>query len=150
MLSSTLPSLLSLLLVAHLSLGCSMERPLNPSDAAGPTGRAAAKTGGAGDRDPEAVWADLLRSLRAADRAAIQRLTTAQGFQDLTIRANGVRLADEELRRLGAAWSTWQLRPKGGGEQERSYLMGPEIKEHTLVFSQTADGWRLARWHPGY
>jgi hypothetical protein len=28
-------------------------------------------------------------------------------------------------------------------------VMGPEVKEHTLEFIRTAQGWRLDEWKPG-
>jgi hypothetical protein len=100
-----------------------------------------------GDR-PEDAWQALLAAMRAGDLAAMSRLTTTGGMASLK---RGVQAEPEVARfkSLGKSWSSFEVRWKTRTAERAEAWMGPQVKEHGLVFVRTGGEWRLDRWSPG-
>jgi hypothetical protein len=103
-------------------------------------------TVGAGS--PDDAWKNVLAAMQAGDDAALARFATPAGIASLESGAHG---EDKHVafKRWGKGWGEWEVRwHKRDAERAEAWL-GPEAKEHGLVFVRTTDGWKLDRWTPG-
>jgi hypothetical protein len=130
-----------------LSLACARE----PPSAAHPTPPDVASTSvprlDVDRATPEDAWHALLTALKAADEAATTRLTTKEGLASLR---NGLGAdARDVLAKRADGWSRWEVRWKKRTDTRAEAMLGPEAKEHGLVFVRDDGGWRLERWSPG-
>lgn len=97
-----------------------------------------------------AVWHRLCKAMQKVDRGQLRRLTTEQGYRDVTSSLGSVALKDEEIRQRGLSWDIAKLKLDTAIAEAKIYRIGEELAEQTAVFEETPDGWRLARWFPGY
>jgi hypothetical protein len=104
--------------------------------------------------EPNAVeaakaWRELLHAMAARDEKQMRQLTTHAGFETLEKAVAGedrMRVFEE----LGKGWQEWETRWQHSDSPDRiECRLGPESKEHLLVFKKTAEAWQLDRWTPG-
>ncbi len=96
---------------------------------------------------PEKAWADLLDALMRKDEPAIVKLTTKNGLDSLR-QGHGADWLDA-VAGYAKGWSKWEVRWKKRSDTRAEAVMGPEVKEHGLLFVRDADGWKLEKWSPG-
>ena len=139
-------------LLAATRCGLSESRaPDSPSPAAAearPTSDGSADASEECARSSDEAWRALLAGMRAADDAAIARCTTPRGLASLRA---GVRQEDEHVvfERWGRGWAAWEVRWRSVTAERATAALGPEAKEHGLVFLRTATGWSLDQGTPG-
>ena len=103
--------------------------------------------------DPKAAeatqaWNELVRTMRRRDEKGVRQLTTPSGFASLDKAVDGGHRI-EVFERLGMGWQGWETRWRHSDAPDRvECRLGPEEKEHTLVFKKTAEGWKLDQWTP--
>ncbi len=133
--------------VALVSAGCARSEPPPNGTPACCVSSASAKpkTGAASAED---AWKQLLAAMRAGDDAGIARSATVDGIGSL---ARGAGTEDKHVAfaRWGKGWSEWEVRWKKRDADRAEAALGPEAKEHGLVFVRTSEGWKLDRWMPG-
>lgn len=97
---------------------------------------------------PEACWSKLLAAMKSGDLEAIKRFTTEAGLASLESGAGGEdkRVA---FARWGKGWEAWEIRFKKREKDRAEAALGPEAKEHGLVFVVRGGSWKLDRWTPG-
>jgi len=100
------------------------------------------------ESSPDDAWLQLLAALRAGDSAAIGRLTTSAGLASLRAGARGEPEATA-FARWGKGWAGWEIRWRSRTADRAEAWLGPQSKEHGLVFVRTGADWRLERWSPG-
>ena len=133
----------SLLLLAACFFGCGRaERPPEPASCC--VASASAKPTDA----PEATWSKLLAAMSAGDDEAIKRHTTADGLKSLEHGA-GTEDKHTAFARWGKGWSAWEVRWTKRTPDRVEASLGPEVKEHGLVFVRVDGVWKLDRWTPG-
>ncbi|MGZ3421418.1 MAG: hypothetical protein ACXWUG_01960 [Polyangiales bacterium] len=96
----------------------------------------------------EQTWRALLAAMRSGDDAAIERYTTTAGRASLE---KGVSGEDKHVAfaRWGKGWADWEIRWKKHDALRAEAALGPEAKEHGLVFVFVDGAWKLDRWLPG-
>jgi hypothetical protein len=95
----------------------------------------------------EDAWNALLAAMQDGRMSEMGNLITERGLASLQARAAGEKEA--AFRRWGAIWAKWPLHWRTMTDDHATAVMGPEVKEHTLEFIRTAQGWRLDEWKPG-
>lgn len=96
------------------------------------------------DNSPEIVRLELIAALQNADRVTLKKLTTENGFRELTTDNNG-QLSEIDLRRCGEDWSKLEMRLQRMNEQQRVYYMG-EYRHSAVIFERIDNRWLLAGW----
>lgn len=96
----------------------------------------------------EDAWRDVLAAMTAGDDAALARAATPAGLASLE---KGLSGEDKHVAyaRWAKAWSAWEVRWKKRDEARAEAALGPDAKEHGLVFVRADGGWKLERWTPG-
>ncbi len=86
--------------------------------------------------------------MKGSDDEAIKRLTTPAGLASLEA---GVGSEDRRtvFARWGKGWEAWEVRFKKREKDRAEAALGPEAKEHGLVFVVSGGSWKLDRWTPG-
>jgi hypothetical protein len=137
----------ALLLYMIVVAGCARSEPPNGL-APCCVSSTSAPSGSVSSSSPEDAFRLLLTAMRDGDDAVIARLTTPAGLASLE---RGV--GDEDKRvafaRWGKGWSAWELRFGVRTDTRAEAALGPEAKEHGLLFVRTTEGWKLSQWTPG-
>ncbi|MHC5056926.1 MAG: M56 family metallopeptidase [Planctomycetota bacterium] len=99
-------------------------------------------------QSPQQAFSLLLAAMREGNVSWIKRLTTDRGMESLQA---GVGDEDKAtvFKRWGRGWSQWEVRWVSITEDRATAHLGPEVKEHGLIFVRTETGWQLDRWTPG-
>jgi len=97
---------------------------------------------------PEEAWSGVLAALQAGDDVALARYATADGIASLEKRVVG-EPKKTAFARWGKGWSAWEIRWTKREPARAEANLGPQVKEHGLVFVKTDAGWKLDRWTPG-
>jgi hypothetical protein len=100
-------------------------------------------------REVEEVWAALLQRMEVGDVEGVRRLTTDQGFRDLT-KGSTKDNVSQQLSYFGKAVHSWTLRFYATRADVKQYHAGPEGREAGIEFVNGEAGWRLNRWIPGF
>ena len=132
--------------VAVLLLGCARSEPRPNGTASCCVSSASARPNGAATA--EDAWRAVLAALSAGDDQGLARAATPAGIASLE---KGVSGEDKHVAfaRWGKGWGAWEVRWKKRDADRAEASLGPEAKEHGLVFVRTPDGWKLDRWMPG-
>jgi len=134
-------------LLAVMCASCARSEPRPNGTASCCVSSASAKpsTGAASAED---AWKEVLAAMQAGDDAALARVATPAGIASLE---KGVSGEDKHVAfaRWGKGWAAWEVRWKKRDAERAEAALGPEAKEHGLVFVRTAEGWKLDRWTPG-
>jgi len=86
--------------------------------------------------------------MKTRDEKEVERLTTKAGLASLEAGVHDEKRADV-FERWGKGWTEWEIRWKKRTEDRAEAWLGPEVKEHGLVFVRVDGGWKLDRWSPG-
>jgi hypothetical protein len=132
-----------LLLAACFSACARAERPPEPASCC----VSSASVKPASD-SPEICWTKLLEAMRGGDDAAIKRYTTEAGLASLE-KGAGTEDKHTAFARWGKGWAAWEVRWKKRDPTRAEASLGPEAKEHGLVFVFSDGAWKLERWTPG-
>ena len=133
-----------------LLVGCA--RQAEPSIGSAPEGSRSAPSATVaplvGAETPEAAWKGLLAAMQAGDDLALARFATPNGIASLD-----ARVTDEPrhtaFRRWGKGWAAWEIRFRKRTADRAEAVLGPEVKEHGLVFVRAEGTWKFERWTPG-
>lgn len=139
------------IVIAALTVGCGRSESLPNGTASCCVSSASAKPSASpsvGAASAEDAWKQLLAAMRAGDDAGIARYATIDGIKSL---AAGAGTEDKHVAfaRWGKGWSEWEVRWKKRDNDRAEAALGPEAKEHGLVFVRTSEGWKLDKWLPG-
>jgi hypothetical protein len=136
-----------LALVVVFLVGCARSEPRPNGTASCCVSSSSAKPT-VGAASAEDAWQLVLVALKTGDDAALARSVTPAGIASLEA---GVSGEDKHVvfARWGKGWSAWEVRWKKRDAERAEAALGPESKEHGLVFVLTAEGWKLDRWMPG-
>ena len=132
-----------------LLLGCARaERPPEPASCCVSSASAKPVTPVMASDSAESCWTRLLVAMRAGDDATIAILTTANGRASLE---KGVSGEDKHVAyaRWGKGWAAWEIRWTKRSDDRAEASLGPEVKEHGLIFVRESGAWKLDRWTPG-
>jgi hypothetical protein len=103
--------------------------------------------------DAGAAWQGVLQALQAGDKEAVARVTTSDGYESLI--RNGMNgphkdMTPEQMKSLGQAWATWELRFTKITADAAAAELGPiSPAAPGLSFVRTEDGWKLDQFAPG-
>ncbi|MFO0547113.1 MAG: hypothetical protein U0271_01930 [Polyangiaceae bacterium] len=95
---------------------------------------------------PEVAWQDLLAAMRAGE--PLEPYATVNGIRSLEAGVHGESRATT-FARWGTSWQSWEVRWVERTDTQARANLGPEVKEHGLLFVRTPSGWKLDRWQPG-
>lgn len=140
------------LLLAFAVLGCGRSDPSAPkavpSTEAVKTAEPPSPQKSVAALTPEEAWSGVLAALQAHDAAALSRYATAHGIASLEKGAVG-EPKKTAFARWSKAWAAWEIRWIKREPGRAEARVGPQAKEHGLVFVKTDSGWKLERWAPG-
>ena len=97
---------------------------------------------------PHATWQGVVRALQIADYASLRRLTTDEGYSQLTRDRQGKRVPDKLVRVKGHAWGRFEARVYKQTDSTAVLHIGPDFRQHTITFYKLGSTWKLGSWVP--